>query len=577
MKFRIERPLFWWYFSLALLVVGCFWSAVLHDFVNWDDPTYVLENRSIQKLNVDNLKALFTSFFQGHYHPLALLSLAIDFCLFGIEPKVYLAHNLLLHCISTCLLFLFLVRQFQAKKTAFVAAAFFAVHPLRLESVVWIAERKDVLFLCWFLAAMVLYQLFVLSNKRKWYWLAMVAFIFALLAKSTAVLLPFFLLVLQQKERPFSVKNSWSLLPFVLLSLVFGVVAIKAVSNSVSIAVADQLQSGAFTSILAFGWYFGATLIPLKLAVLYPFILDNQLIGISVLGWTIFVSMLVYGLKKSNFGVLFLLVLAIVSLLPFLPFNGVLLSPFNDRYSYLFALAISLLLAQLAADCQVELKKQFTAIAGFVVLGYSLLSMYQMPNWKNSETLWTNVIHRDSNNYIARLNRAEYYASKGQIETAKADLFVAHQARPQSAVVIENLYTIAVETQQVDEAIEWGSKLFELEQSITLANEIGLLCYNNKRFGESEIFYVKSLKVSPAQPDVEINLALIAFQKGNIIDTEQHLKKALQIQPDFIPALEKLGTFYYQLGNGVAACDLLRKAEKLGSTKAAQMVAQICS
>lgn len=559
-----------------LVVIGFYWPAVFHEFVNWDDPVYVVENNLLKLPLREAIPQIFSSFFQGHYHPLSLCSLAFDYTLFGPNSGAFIAHNIFLHALASCLLFVFLARQLGQRNIAFAVTLFFAIHPLRLESVVWIAERKDVLFMCWFLAALVAFQSFAATANKKWFWVSYLCFVVALLSKSTALLLPFFLLLVLHQSIRNVLKSALSLWPFWILSAIVGFVALKAVSSGSGAQFEWVQHAGLPTSLVAMGWYWGAVLLPIKLAVLYPFQWKAAQLSMAVLGASLIVAALVWSFRKKKYQLLQLTLLGIITLLPFLPISGVLLSPFNDRYTYLFSVVVSWFIGQLLVNAQAEKSKYFKISAAVVLLIYGGLFWQKLPAWQNSETLWSNVLTIDSENYFAYLNRAQYYGANGQIQPAKDDLLQANRMNPDALVVIDNLYTLAIQSQQIDEVVKWGSLLFDKKPSIVLANEIALLAYNAKQLDVSLDFYKKSIAINANQPDVEINLALIAFQKGDLAATESHLKTALQIQPDHVPTLEKLATFYYQQSRLADACELLQKAKNLGSAKAAQMAEQVC-
>ena len=178
----IERM--WTIISLFVIVtITCiiFSPVVGHDFVYWDDDKYIIDNPSIHSLSMETTRQIFSSFFQGNYHPLTLLSFASEYHLFRLNSHIYHITNLTLHILNSMLVFWFMLKMAKKVLAAFIVGLLFAIHPLHVESVAWIAERKDVLYTLFFLGALISYRYYQeKSEKTLYYFLSLLLFVFPL-------------------------------------------------------------------------------------------------------------------------------------------------------------------------------------------------------------------------------------------------------------------------------------------------------------------------------------------------------------------------------------------------------------
>ena len=276
---------------VAVVTFVAFLPALRAGFVAWDDQTNFLENLDYRGLGPTQLRWMWTTFLLGHYVPLSWMTLGLDYVVWGMNPAGYHLTSLLLHCADAVLVY-FLARRILrltgvvaptadgmslAIPAAF-AALLFAVHPLRVESVVWITERRDVLSGLFYLSSLLFYLRYVerTTAKRLWYWLALGMFVAALLSKGSAVTLPPVLLILNVYPlRRLGGENGWwttsakrvyrELLPFVVLAMAFVVMTFVALQRMSQLAVPQKIAVSAYS--LAF--YLLKTIAPVNLAPLY--------------------------------------------------------------------------------------------------------------------------------------------------------------------------------------------------------------------------------------------------------------------------------------------------------------------
>ena len=215
-----------YHFGLVFVVIAAiaaFYPTLGNDFVNWDDVVYIMNNDMIKVLSIENLRKMFSSFFMGNYHPLTILSFALDYSVVKISAQVYHLHNLLLHLVNAVLVYFVTWHLFRKNNlAAFIVSVLFAVHPMHVESVAWVSERKDLLYTMYFLLAMLVYVYYNQTRKSRYFYYTLAFFVLSLLAKAQAVTLPVVLLLIDYfMERKPDIKMFLEKVPFFALSLFF--------------------------------------------------------------------------------------------------------------------------------------------------------------------------------------------------------------------------------------------------------------------------------------------------------------------------------------------------------------------
>ncbi len=215
-----------WPLAAVLIIAVCLSPALKNGFVNWDDEYYVVSNALLRG---PQWIGIFTRPVVSNYHPLTVLSLAANYAISGTEPWSYLLFNLLLHLANTVLVFWFAYLLSDKKRwVALFTALLFGIHPMHVESVVWISERKDVLYTLFFLLSLLAYWKYLQTNRSTGYWACFLLFACSLLSKPAAIVLPLVLLLLDYwKERPFTRRVVLEKIPFFLVGGLFAVVTLK--------------------------------------------------------------------------------------------------------------------------------------------------------------------------------------------------------------------------------------------------------------------------------------------------------------------------------------------------------------
>lgn len=402
----------WWPVALLLLTGFVFWPMLQNQFTNWDDEAYVLNNTLLRG---PDWAGIFSKPVVSNYHPLTVLSLALNYQVSKLEPFSYLLVNWILHLANTGLVFYFVwLLSGRIQWVAFFTALVFALHPMHVESVAWVSERKDLLYTLFYLLALIRYWRYAETGQKRDYWATFVLFALSLLSKPAAVVLPLSLLLLDYwRGQDWKSGRVWiEKIPFVLLSLVFGIVTVliqseKALVSLEQYTLVDRFFFGCYGLVTYLLRFF----VPAPLSAFHPYP------GSAGLGWEIRVAplvllaltALVWYFRKNKplvFGALFYAA-NILLVVQFIAIGNTLLS---ERYTYMPYIGVAFALAMILAQ-----KQDFTAAGGLrwvliavVALGFGYMTRQRVAVWKNSETLWTDVLKSFPEAPIPRANRANY-------------------------------------------------------------------------------------------------------------------------------------------------------------------------
>lgn len=406
---------------------------------NWDDGGYVTEvggnnslsAKSIHKLTGDDLNNVFTQFYKGNYHPLTTIVYAIEYKLVGDAPFLYHLVNLIIHLINIYLVFIFLKLLTKRVEIAAIAATLFGIHPMHVESVAWISELKDVMYAFFFLTAMIQYYYYYTSRekKTKHYVYALIALFLSLLSKSAAVTLPVVLLLIDYYlKRKWSWKIIYEKIPFFLLSMAFGLIAISSQGSAGAIQDITPLFSIPERFLLASAatfTYIWKLFVPINLAAMYPYPdrIDGHLPMIFYIAPVIVlvIAFLVFYSRKFNrdiiVGALFFIV-TISLVIQLLPVGGALVA---ERYSYVPYIGFFLIIgkgyvysqeSQSVFARKIKIVYPSILIAGTLIL--SVMTFQRIKVWKDGKILFTDVIKKYPNLPFAYNNRGYFNFSFGE-------------------------------------------------------------------------------------------------------------------------------------------------------------------
>lgn len=430
---------------IVAVTLAAFSPAFTADFTNWDDPSLVTENQLIRGLNLSNIRTMFsfaTLATYHHYIPLVLLSYAIEYQLAGLNPAVFHLTNVLLHTLNSLLVLWLLYRLIGKFPVAFMAALLFALHPMRVESVAWITERKDVLSTAFFLGALLAYSYYLRRPQhRRPLLLCGFLFVCSLCSKAMAISLPIVLLLLDYHQgRTFNRRLLIEKVPFFLVSVSFGVLAVVSQISPAGTLSEQVLSPGGSASIFdrlflaGYGvlFYVGKLLLPTDLSLLYP--LPVKSAGFLPLHYllspvVLIVAFIVLSLVRRQapnlvFGVLFFL----ITLAPVSQIVPVGVATFADRFTYLPFIGLFFVLAH-SLNWLYEAKlreKRGLAIASLLIvialiLALSYLTRERAKIWTDSITLWSSVLEEPSPPPIAYVHRGLAFSKNLRFRDALDD------------------------------------------------------------------------------------------------------------------------------------------------------------
>ncbi len=388
-------------------------QGVNYALMFWDDNLYVTHNQDIRGLSFENFKLFFTEFYAGNYQPLTLISYAIEYYFVGLSPWLYHFTNIILHVINAVLVYI-LIKKIYPKSdyVALFVAAFFAIHPMKVESVVWISERKDVLYGFFFLLSLICYSNYLRSKKTGTFVLSALFFVCSCLSKSAAVILPIMMLAFDfYAGRVFNIKTIMEKAPLFMISIIFGYIAILSQKAAMPTEPLFSLDYRVMTVANAFISYFLKAILPFNLSALYPYPTEipNTYYLSFILACGLIFS-IIYFFRKSKefvFGMLFFL----ISIMLVLQIKMVGNATMADRYTYIPYIGLFFILGVFIdrVITQYQTKKVILTM-GLII--FSAITYSRTLKWKTDETLFTDIIEQYPTTTIAYNNRGVYYMNE---------------------------------------------------------------------------------------------------------------------------------------------------------------------
>jgi len=493
-----QREVQYWLGAALALTLIAYLPAFFNGLVNWDDPFYLKDNLLIKKFD---LVGIFTEPVAGNYHPLTMLSLAIEYQFVKFKPFLYHFTNILLHLFNTALVFYFIYLISNRKvAVAGIVALFFGIHPMHVESVAWVSERKDVLHTFFYLAALIAYVKHVFYTKRlhspkvkkkpdptyKYLAYTLLFFVLSILSKAVAVTIPVLMVLLDlymnrirlKNNRPAILKEAvLEKIPFFALSLFFGLVALNVQKEAGAINETEIYSLGERFAFAAYGFitYLSKFFVPINLSTYYPYPdLTNlpaiyKIAPIMVLG---LFGAAIYLYSKSKIPLFGLLFYAITVGLV-LQFVSVGVAIIADRYTYipyiglLFVVGMGFQHLQERTDLTGKMWQNLAKGALFFYALLFLVTTFQRTKvWKDSGVLWDNVLEQFPDNaWIGYMNRATYYFNKRDYPTAIADYTKAININPNRKLFFYNRGLAHEQLNQNQKALDDYSKAIQLDPS----------------------------------------------------------------------------------------------------------------
>jgi len=573
---------------LAAVTVTVFWHVSSHDFIAYDDPEYVIDNPMVRAgLTPQGIRWAFTTFAAANWHPLTWLSHMLDAELFGLNPGRHHLASLLFHVLNTILLFLVLVRMTKALWRSAVVALLFGVHPLHVESVAWIAERKDVLSTFFWMLTLWAYSRYTEKPGRISYLVALIVYALGLMAKPMLVTLPFVLLLFdywplgrwpaqgfvhdprQHEGRGASLLREK--VPFILLAALSSMVTLIAQWKGGAVSSAEIVPFGVrlCNALVAYLLYLVKMVWPAGLAVFYPHP------GRGLPGWLVLCAALVLAgvtlwAVRSRKGGPYLLsgwFWYLGTLLPVIGLIQVGDQAMADRYSYIPLIGpfimISWGLPALAAKWRLPriLLPLLTAAALSALL---CVSWVQVRHWRDSVTLFMHTLSVTTNNSRMHNNLANVLAQRGEIEEAIAHYEKALAIQPNAPEAQSNLGAALVSMGRVEEGIGHYREALRLDPNLAeVHNNLGVALADQGKTEEALSHYLKAVELRPDYAEAHNNLGNILADQGKLAEAVTQFQEALRLQPYYPQAHNNLGVALARQGRLRAAIPHFERALEL--------------
>jgi Flp pilus assembly protein TadD len=562
---------------LVASILAVYWQVRHHEFIKYDDPDYVSDNPHVRAgWTREGVSWAFRTTFHYHWHPLTWLSHMTDYQLFGLNPTGHHLTSLFLHIANTLLLFLvFEWMTGSLLRSAFVAALF-ALHPLHVESVAWVSDRKDVLSTFFWMVTMVAYVHYSGHPGFNRYALVTIAFILGLMAKPMVVTLPIILLLMdywplerfqfgqsrrerrrekcegpdaRYQTRP-ALRLVWEKGLFFLIVGASAIVTILVMRHE-SILTLKLSRLWPTKSLIAetmvnYVTYIAKMLWPLKLAIPYP---ESDVpavwqvggAGLLLLG----ISLLSFWQRRQRPYLLVGWLWYLITLLPVIGLVGVGPHKMADRYTYLPLIGLFIIIAWGVPDLLAGWRHRRLVLGisvGMLLLGCMTGSWLQARHWKNSISLFGHGVTVTSNNLVAHNNLGSALAEQGSLTEAIGHYYEALRIEPGYADAHYNLANALAEQGRLQEAIDHYSEALQIRPRYAQAHyNLGLVLAEQGRLTEAMGHFSEALRIDPDYAQAHYNLGVALVIEGKLTGAIKHFSEALRIDPDYAQAHYNLG------------------------------------
>ena len=554
---------FRWHYLICLLLViatlSIYWEVKEFEFIDYDDYLYVVENPHVHGgLSLKSVAWAFRTSDAANWHPLTWFSHLLDIELYGLNPGPHHLTSLFFHIINTLLLFLTFHRMTGAVWRSGFVAALFALHPLHVESVAWIAERKDVLSTFFWMLTMLSYAWYIEHRKMSRYLLTLLLFMMGLMAKPMVVTLPFVLMLMDywplarfQAAIKVGVEKKVKYTHLVLEKV--PLIVITVISSFITIII--QTKGGAVenyplnirfaNAIVSYVRYIGKTIWPSHLAVFYPHP------GMWP-WWQVIVSFVLLG-------VVTFLVISSLRMQPYLAvgwlwYLGTLVPVIGlvqvgsqamaDRYTYVPLIGLFIMFAWGCYDLFEGWrykKSGFTLFALVSLSGLMAVTWIQVGYWQNSIKLFSHAIEVTSNNLIAYNSLGAAFEREGRFEEAIRYFSKMIEINPYAADAYFNLGNVLASQGDDKGAINRYMEALKYDQRHAKAHyNLGTVFQRGGQFDQAIDHYIKALQIDPNYAEAHNNLGSIFALQGRADDAIHHFQAAIQIRPDYVGAHRNL-------------------------------------
>ncbi len=569
---------------IAAALATAYWPVRHNAFVNFDDESYITENQHVlHGLRARSIQWAFTSSHAANWHPLTWLSHMLDCEVFGLDSSGHHLSSVVIHIVNSIILLLVLFRLTGSVWASALTAAMFALHPLRVESVAWAAERKDVLSGFFGIVTIGAYIGYIQQPTRARYGVILLAFLLGLMSKPMLVTLPFILILLdywpigrlkgvRHRQRTAIWRGMSSQTPARIAIEKLPLLILAAMSAAVTYIV--QQKAGAVAKIaslplderlrnavVSYVRYVKKIFWPTDLAVLYP--IDTHTLSSAAAPAAaillIAISLLTFKMRDRFPYLIVGWLWFLGSLIPVIGLVQVGAQAMADRYTYLPCIGILMALSWGLADLSARwpTSRKFIASAGVVaVVIMTLLTRNQVPYWKNTQTLFSHTLEVTENNFVAHDILGISLFRDGRLGEALHQHQKALEINPNHAQAHSNIGNVYSERGDYDKAIEHYLQALQIDPNFSEANHnLGLTCLKTERIESAIHCFTAVLQQHPDHLEAHLNLGYAFRKSGRYADALEHFNRAIELNPD-----SAIG--HTQAGNTLAAYGEIEAAVK---------------
>jgi tetratricopeptide (TPR) repeat protein len=527
--FSLKDKWTWLGILFVLLLTALLYNPGLkHEFTNWDDNVYVTENRYIKDFSSENIKHLFTKPLAGNYHPITMFTLMINHQVSDSFASFYIG-NVLLHLLNCFLVFYFIYVLSNKKRwVALFTSLVFAIHPMHIESVAWISERKDVLYTCFFLLSLISYQFSKLSGHKKYGLISLLFFALSILSKPAAIVLPGVLVLLDfYKSRKITLSSVLKKWPYFLIAIVLTIITLRTQAEAGATISSDfsLLQRIMITCYIPFAYLY-RFFIPEGLSAFYPYPASNAIPFIIQLSPLFFVGLGagLFVLRRKAHIVVFGLLFFLLNIFLIMQIKMVGEAMLADRYTYIPYIGLAFSLGMLLDKYISSRAKNWRLLPVSVMVIFCtllfIISSQRLTVWQNSGTLFSDVIDKYPNFYKAYISRGRYN-HKTNPDKALMDYNRALELKA-NHIAFNNRANIYLDRGEYNAAIQDYSNALKIKPGFAPAHGNRAGAYFMMSDYEKAIEdYNISLQLNP-------NIGLFVFNRSRCLNRLNRKKEALQ-------------------------------------------------
>jgi protein O-mannosyl-transferase len=576
--------------GIILLTIIVFSNSLLNGFTNWDDTSYIIDNPVVKEFSFNKIGTIFSTLSDAIYQPLTILTFAIEYKIAGLNPGLFHMDNLILHVLNVLLIFYLFNLITGRWEAAAIVAVLFGIHPLHVESVSWITERKDVLYTVFFIGGLIMYLKYIKQTVQiKYLAYTFLFFILSIISKPTAATFPLVLLLLDYYfNRGFVKKVLIEKIPFILVSLVIFIISYIAnplpPPNEYFYPEYNFIDK-IFFAFYSLSFYIVKLVAPIYLSTLYPFpSKEGGMLPVVYYLSPVFilaVIFLIYKLKKFRKEILFGSLFFFLTIAPMIQLKQIGHAITADRFTYVAFLGLFFIVGKMflyvSDKYKIEAKKYFLIILVIFIAVFSILSINRNKVWNNSITLWTDVIRNHPDNPIPYKNRGNALAEVGKFEASISDFTNALKLNYRRAATFYDRANSKNYLKDYRGAIEDYDSSIALrpEEKHTYYNRGLSKFYNNDLKGALDDFN-KTIELGNNTSESYSNRGLVKSKLSDSTGALSDFNKAIEINPKNGLAYYNRGNLKYELHKQDEACEDLKTASVFGVKDATEKIKEFC-